>query len=63
MSYQLGSVTLNEPNQCIIGATHLGGTFCNRIQYRLEIGWRTGYYPQDLAGGRLLLEGFAEFLP
>ncbi len=38
MSCQLGSVTLDEPDRCIIGTTHLGGTFCNRIQHRLDIG-------------------------
>jgi len=27
MSCQMEFVTLNKPNQCIIGSTHLGGTF------------------------------------
>ncbi len=62
MSYQLVSVTLNEPNRCIIGTTHLGGTFCNRVQHRLKISWRTGDDMQDLTRGRLLLLGFVEFL-
>ena len=61
MSCQLVFVTLNKPNHCIIGATHLGGTFCNRVQYRLKISWRAGDDMQDLTRGRLLLQPFSDF--
>ena len=61
MSCQLVFVMLNKPNHCIIGATHLGGTFCNRVQYRLKISWRAGDDMQDLTRGRLLLQSFSDF--
>jgi hypothetical protein len=61
MSCQLVFVTLNEPNHCIIGATHLGGTFCNRVQHRLKIGWRTSDHTQNFTRRGLLLQSLSDF--
>src|SRR5262249_51916051 len=62
MRRQSEFVTLNEPNQCVIGPAHLSGTFGYRIQYRLDVRRRAGDDPKDCTSRRLLLQRFLEFL-
>ena len=46
------SVTLNEPNHCIIGPAHLGGILGYCIQHRLHVCRRAGDHTQNFDWSR-----------
>ena len=56
-------VTINTVDDSIGCLAKPCGPFCNYIKHGLDISWRTGDDMQDLTRGRLLLLGFAKFLP
>ncbi len=54
-------VTINAVDDSIGCLAKPCGTFCNYIKHGLDIGWRAGNHPKDLAGGSLLLQSFSDF--
>ncbi len=63
MSNPPKDITLNAVDGSIGCLAKPCGTFCNYIKHGLDISWRAGNHPKDLASGGLLLQGFSEFLP
>src|SRR5262245_44236830 len=55
-------ITFETPDRGIRGAAESSGAFSHDLHHRLEVRWRARDDPQDLRGGRLLLESFGQLL-
>src|SRR5262249_22597968 len=56
LSCQSQRVAVDQVDLDVLGAAKGGRSLRDRVKHRLQIGRRTGYDAQDLAGGRLLLQ-------
>ena len=55
-------VTFSEEYASEPRVTEIGGALRDGIENRLDVGWRSGHHPKDLAGRRLLVERVLEAL-